>query len=215
MKSPPDNEFLLTSVSERFRNRVMLAVFACFILGAVFAVLGGHYSLVASSKCSSLSSWISTVIVAAALFVQINDTKATRKTMDTWLSSLPSRLQRFLGQNPGLKKPAVAAFSLLCLVPFLWIIIALGASSVILLSSLPVSGHQTSAEMLITRSVGHSSGRGPGCGNRVYVEGPWMFNTICSVPEQVRSSLNKGDTIIAHGIANSWGMHVKSIQARP
>lgn len=214
MNSPPDNEFLLIPVSESFRKRFILAVVACSIGGAVITVLVGDYSLVASSKCSSLSKWISSVIVVAALLVQINDAKATKTAMKTWLSNLPSRQQLFLRQNPRLKKPVVAAFFLLGVVPFLWIMIACGASSVILLSSLRVSGHQTTTEMLITRSVGHSSSR-RGCANSVYVEGPLMFNTICRVPEQVRSSLNKGDTIIAHGIANSWGMHVKSIQALP
>lgn len=214
MNSPPDNEFLLIPFSDSTRKSFMLAVFACFIAGGVIMVLGGEYSLVASSKCSSLSKWISSVIVVAALFVQINDAKATKTVMKTWFSILPSRQQRFLRQNPGLKKPAVAAFALLFVVPFTWIMITCGVSSVILVSSLPVSGHQTTTEMLITRSVGHSSSR-RGCANRVYVEGPLMSNTICRVPEQVRSSLNKGDTIIAHGIANSWGMHVKSIQALP
>ncbi len=214
MNSPPDNEFLLTPVSDSTRKRFMLAVFACFIGGGVSTVLVGDYSLVASSKCSSLSKWISSVIVVAALFVQINDTKATKTVMKTWLSNLPSRQQRFLNQNPRLKKPVVAAFALLFVVPFTWIMIACGVSSVILVSSLQVSGHQTTTEMLLTRSVGHSSGRGS-CANSVYVEGPMMLSTICRVPEQVRSSLSKGDTIIAHGIASSWGMHVKSIQALP
>ena len=214
MNSPPDNEFLLIPISDSSRKLFMLAVAACFLGSGVFVILGGHYSLVTSSKCSSLGKWISFAIVAAALLVQINDTKATKTMIEKWLLTLSLRHQSFLGKNPGLRKSVVAAFFLLVVVPFLWIVIAWGASSVILLSSLPVSGHQTTTEMLITRSVGHSSGRS-GCFNSVYVEGPMMFNTICRVPEQVRSGLNKGDSIIAHGIANSWGMRVKSIQALP
>lgn len=215
MNFPPDKEFLLIPISDGSRKRFMLGVGACFIGGAVSVILGGHYSLVASSKCSSLGKWISFAIVAAVLFVHLNDAKAGKAMMEAWFSKLPYRQQRFLGRNSGLKRSALAAFFLLGVMPFLWIAIAWGASSLILLSSLPVSGHQTNTEMVITRSVGHSSGRGTGCVNRVYVEGPMMFNTICSVPEQLRSSLNKGDTIIAHGIANSWGMQVKSIQALP